>query len=102
MRWGHAQIGGVRLGNPGVLDAEFLAEEFDLLLELVVIGGEPGSGVDAVGVKPHRFVRGPYGTEIGGPARPACVSKLNPLCDCPGSHCVLAGVLLAVGVYSSP
>ena len=36
-------------GKPSVLDAEFLAEQLGLLLELVVIAGEPNTNVDAVG-----------------------------------------------------
>ena len=39
----------INLGKPSVLDAEFLAEQLGLPLELVVVAGEPNTGVDAVG-----------------------------------------------------
>jgi len=40
---------GIDLGEAGILDAEFFAKEFDLLLELVVLGRQADSGVEAVG-----------------------------------------------------
>ena len=39
----------IDLSDASVLDPELLAEQFDLLLGLVVVAGEPDSGVDAVG-----------------------------------------------------
>jgi len=40
---------GIDLGEASILDAELFAEQLDLLLDLVVLAGEPDSGVDAVG-----------------------------------------------------
>ena len=39
----------VDLGGASVLDAEFLAEQLGLLLELVVVAGEPNTNIDAIG-----------------------------------------------------
>jgi hypothetical protein len=39
----------IDLGESGLLDAEFLAEQLGLLLELVVLGSQADVGVDAVG-----------------------------------------------------
>jgi len=42
-------VPGIDLGDPSVRDAEFLEEEFDLLLELVVLSRQADAGVEAVG-----------------------------------------------------
>jgi len=39
----------IDFGKPSVLDAEFLAEQLGLLLELVVVGCQSDAGIDAVG-----------------------------------------------------
>jgi hypothetical protein len=39
----------IDLGRPSVLDAEFLAEQLDLVLEPILISRQANAGVDAVG-----------------------------------------------------
>ena len=39
----------IDFGRPGVLDADFLAEQLGFLLELVVLNRQSDAGVDAVG-----------------------------------------------------
>ena len=40
---------GIDLREASVLDAELFTEQLGLLLELAVVAGEPGPGVQAVG-----------------------------------------------------
>jgi len=54
-------VPGIDLREASVLDAELFTEQLVLLLDLVVLAGEPGSGVEAVGSPPASSYDGKVG-----------------------------------------
>jgi len=54
----------IDLGHAGVLDANLPAKEPDFLFESVILAGEPGAGIDAVGGPAAGCSNGVVGQEM--------------------------------------